>query len=383
MTSRIIHHIKGQHPGPTVVFFGGVHGNEPAGVIALSNVLKDILPNDVAGNIYGIYGNIKALKQNKRFLDVDLNRIWTKEKIHLAESATNPNIEEKEQQDIFLLLRTIINQSEHSLYFIDIHTTSSKTLPFITINDAIINRKFSKQFPCPIVLGIEEYLDGPLLSYLNTKGYVSLGFEAGQHQDPKSITCSESFIYLSLIFSGVLKNKINKPITKHYNFLKASALEVSDIFEVIYKYNIKADEKFIMQPGFSSFQKIETGDLLATSNDQPVKSAFNYRIFMPLYQKCGKDGFFIIRKIPGFFLLLSLILRRLKIDHIITYMPGISWHDKSKGILKANLRVSKYLVKPIFHLLGYRNKQMDKTHLLLYNRDRVSKLNMYRKEAWY
>ena len=39
----------------------------------------------------------------------------------------------------------------------------------------------------PIVLGIEEYLQGPLLSYINTLGYVSLGFESGQHDNKQAI----------------------------------------------------------------------------------------------------------------------------------------------------------------------------------------------------
>ena len=34
-TIRIIGHIKGRQPGPTLVFFGGIHGNEPSGIFAL------------------------------------------------------------------------------------------------------------------------------------------------------------------------------------------------------------------------------------------------------------------------------------------------------------------------------------------------------------
>ena len=80
-------------------------------------------------------------------------------------------------------------------------------MPFITINDALINRKFSEQFPVPIVLGIEEYLNGPLLSYINQMGYVSLGFESGQHDDFSAITNSIAFVYLALVYSGVLKEE--------------------------------------------------------------------------------------------------------------------------------------------------------------------------------
>ncbi len=104
---------------------------------------------------------------------------------------------------------------------------------------------------------------------------------------------------------------------------------------------------------------------------------------MPLYQKSGNDGFFIIKVIPQFFLRLSELLRNSKADQVLTFLPGISWYDKSKGILKANLKVTRFLAKSIFHLFGYRNKQIDKNYLLLYNRERVAKKAMYKNEKWY
>lgn len=51
---RIIKKIKGAQEGPTMVFFGGIHGNESAGVFALEKVLKTIDQTNVKGTIYGI-----------------------------------------------------------------------------------------------------------------------------------------------------------------------------------------------------------------------------------------------------------------------------------------------------------------------------------------
>lgn len=63
LDSRIIHHLKGDSPGPLVIFFGGIHGNESAGVIALEKKLSGISPKDIRGEVYGLYGNIEALKK--------------------------------------------------------------------------------------------------------------------------------------------------------------------------------------------------------------------------------------------------------------------------------------------------------------------------------
>ncbi|HRV55758.1 MAG TPA: succinylglutamate desuccinylase/aspartoacylase family protein, partial [Mangrovimonas sp.] len=166
--NRIISEIHGHEKGPTVVFFGGIHGNEVAGVFAIEKVLNNLLESKTAinGSIYGIAGNLQALGSNHRFIEKDLNRLWTFDHIYNAHENLRAN-EDNEQQDLLDLIEDIIFHNHPPFYFIDIHTTSSQSIPFITINDALINRKFSELFPLPVVLGIEEYLEGPLLSYIN------------------------------------------------------------------------------------------------------------------------------------------------------------------------------------------------------------------------
>lgn len=73
---RIIDHIKGIKSGPTVVFFGGIHGNETAGVFALKAVFNEIRTKKIgiSGEVYAISGNLGALESKQRFQDEDLNR---------------------------------------------------------------------------------------------------------------------------------------------------------------------------------------------------------------------------------------------------------------------------------------------------------------------
>ncbi len=383
VTKRTFHHIKSENQGSTIVFFAGMHGNEFAGVHALNNVLSTISQKDIVGEIYGVYGNIKALKNNKRFLESDLNRMWTAKKLNALKQKRELSNEEEEQEALLYFINELLATTQNPIYFIDLHTTSSKSLPFITINDALINRKFSSCFPVPVVLGIEEYLEGPLLSYLNTLGYVSIGFESGQHIDPLAVKQCEAFVYLALKHSGNLILNESDKIKTNENILKTASRNLSSIFEVIYKYHIQPKEIFSMEDGFESFQNIKKGILLATTNGKPIYSDYSAKLFMPLYQKSGNDGFFIIRAIPRFLLKLSEALRNTKADSLLTLFPGISWHNKQLGVLKANLSVTRFMVKSVFHLFGYRNKQLDKTHLLLYNRERVSKNEMYKNEDWY
>lgn len=381
--NRLIKKIEGVQPGATVVFFGGVHGNENSGVLAIKDVLEKINKKDVKGTIYGIAGNLKALQQQQRYIDEDLNRLWTKERIACIKNKINLNAEESELLELLNILNTIIETNEPPFYFIDLHTTSSKTLPFITINDALINRKFSNLFPVPIVLGIEEYLNGPLLSFINQLGFVSLGFESGQHHDLQSITNSIAFVYLTLIFSGILDIKGDLDFNAYYDELKTKSSNLIDVYEVIYLHKIKEKDTFKMYDGFKSFQILKKNTILAINNEIEIKAPFSGRIFMPLYQKKGAEGFFIIKRIVPFFLKLSTVLRHIKTDSLLVLLPGISWVSKTEGLLQVNLKIAKFFAKSFFHLLGYRNKQITSTHLRLNNRERVAKTSMYKKELWY
>ena len=380
---RIIKKLEGGKKGITVVIFAGIHGNENSGIFALQEVFKNIESCEINGTIYGISGNLKALEQNKRFIDEDLNRIWTFENLGKLFRKNELNIEEKEQSELFELLKEILSTNTGPFYFIDLHTTSSKTLPFITINDALINRRFSKQFPVPIVLGIEEYLNGPLLTYINQLGYVSVGFESGQHDEINSISNHISFLYLLLVYTRVLKETDITGFKDHYKKIQMASKNHSDIYEIIHLHKILPNEVFEMKNGFESFQPIKKGTFLATSNGKKIISEQSGFLFMPLYQKIGDDGYFIIRKVKPIFLRLSAALRKLKADNLLVLFPGINWEDKRKNVLKVNLKITRFFAKQFFHLLGYRSKQVDKTHLKLYNRARNAKTDMYKKEKWF
>ncbi|MEM7382083.1 MAG: succinylglutamate desuccinylase/aspartoacylase family protein, partial [Bacteroidota bacterium] len=191
--------------GPTLVFFGGIHGNEPAGVKAIQKVFAALedKQRDYKGSLFGIRGNIPACTLSKRFVEQDLNRLWTSKKIARISGIdrASRSIEENELVELYSIIKKILSLGSPPFYFLDLHTTSSPTAPFITINDALINRDFSKQFPVPVILGIEEYLNGPLLSYINALGYVSLGFESVQHHDPEAVRSAIAFIWLTLVYT--------------------------------------------------------------------------------------------------------------------------------------------------------------------------------------
>ena len=382
---RIIGKINGDQPGPTIIFTAGMHGNEPSGIFALHDVLNEIKEKyiPINGNIYAISGNLTALKEGTRYIKQDLNRMWTSERMKLISSGNiEKNGEETIQQlNIYNVINKILSTEEGPFYFMDLHTTSSETTPFLTVNDSMINRKFTEQYPVPLILGIEEYLDGPLLSYLNELGYVAFGFEGGQHDSLSSIENHKAFIYQSLMYTeSVTKDEID--FQHYYDALAKTSIDTRNIYEIYYHYRIKEDESFNMKPGFLNFQRINKGEELAKSNGEVIVAKKQGRILMPQYQSQGDDGYFSIRKIPPVFLRLSNYFRKIRVDKLLPIMPGISWTSDKHDSLIVNRKVAWLFAKQFFHLLGYRNKKIDKTHLIIKNREAVSKKEDYKEVLW-
>jgi len=370
--NRILGSFIGTNSGPTIIIFAGIHGNEKAGVYASERVISKITDEHIEfkGNLHFVLGNINALNKGVRFDKYDLNRIWRNE--HLEET-NNKKIdlvaEEKEQKEILSIIRNILLNEPGPFYFLDLHTTSSSSVPFITISDSLNNRKFSSNFPVPVVFGIEEYLDGPLLTFINEYGHIALGFEGGSHEAPESIVNCEAFIWKALVHSKCLEKDKLTEYRKYQQVFEKLCCQYQ-FFAIKYRYDLKPNEDFSMKLGFNNFEPIKKDVFLATSNGMPISAPRKGRIFMPLYQEQGEDGFFILKRISTFWLWLSIIARRLKFNHFLRLIPGVSKDPDNNYTLIVDPKVARYLTLPIFHLFGYRQQifKDDKLHFI--KRDR-------------
>lgn len=378
-------HLKGDGDGPTLVFFGGIHGNEPAGIQALEAVLGELRKGNhhLRGEIYALAGNVGALSAHQRFVEEDLNRIWLPDRLQQLRQGAGPKTADAlEMQNLYGLIHHILDTGAPPFYFFDLHTTSGKTAPFLVVNDSLLNRGFTAHYPLPIILGIEEYLHGALLSYINELGYVSFGFEAGQHLDPASVAVAKDFIWFSMALAGAWKAP-GQELAHLKKRLGAIGPKDGRFFEIYHQHDIRPGEQFQMMPGFDNFQAIPKGTLLAHSNGRPIIAKQKRRIFMPLYQSKGSEGFYFIKKTPKVFLALSSYLRKVRADRFMVGLPGVYWASPQKEALLVDRRVARYFAKAIFHLLGYRAREKGASHLLLRSRERASKTKQYVGASWY
>lgn len=382
---RVIGHLQGGKPGPCLIFTGGIHGNEPSGVFALNRLISLFADRQesLCGSVYALSGNLGALEKGKRFLHQDLNRLWTSRRVSEIErkKIEIKDPETREMLDLYYTFASIREREPGPFYFMDLHTTSSESCPFLTVNDSLLNRKFTAQYPAPVILGLEEFLEGPVLSFVNEQGFVAFGFEGGQHESEKALENHLAFCVLSMVYTGILDPE-SIDFEHYYNQLARAIGPPHLFYEISSRYEIREDETFRMKPGYLNFQKVKPGDLLAESNGKEVRADHGFRIFMPLYQPQGHDGFFAIKPIRPIFLKLSVVLRRLKVDRLVSLLPGIRWANQRRTALIVDRRVARFFTRDIFHLLGYRSRELTRNHLIMKNREARARRDEYRDAPW-
>ncbi len=204
LADRLIGHWRGSGDGPTVICTAGIHGNEGAGVLAVQRVLArieaDRLP--LRGEFVGFRGNLRALRAGRRFLDEDLNRVWTESRLASLSPPEEASSEHREQMELREAIESVLEQALGPVWFMDLHTSSAEGNPFICIGDTLKSRAFSFRFPLPVILGLEETVEGALLERMTSRGYASLGAEGGQHDAPESAKCLEAVIWTGLDVAG-------------------------------------------------------------------------------------------------------------------------------------------------------------------------------------
>ena len=156
-----------------------------------------------------------------------------------------------------------------------------------------------------------------------------------------------------------------------YNDVLASLSPLKkQFFEIDYRHQILNGEAFKMLSKFRNFEPIVKGQPLAESDGLPLHASFDGRIFMPLYQKRGDDGYFIITKISMFWLVVSKFLRRIHSHHFLRLLPGISRYKKRRYQLLVNRKTARFLATEVFHLFGYRKKVFKNDQWVFTKRDR-------------
>ena len=289
---------------PRLVILAGVHGNEPSGVVALRRVFQQLREENIAlsGTIAGVLGNQEALRKNVRYVQEDLNRLFLPEYIEQVTSIpTSHTAEARELLELLSLVKSYETKPHERPFFVDCHTTSSASIPYISLNEGFSDSyRFAQNIPATTVIGVEKEIKGCLAEWLNLRGWHGFTFEAGQHEAPLSVQNQEAIIWLALLHSGCLSEE-NAPghLAQARATLHRQGSQQHDVYRSVSSYRIREGEHFRMEPGFVNLQRVHRGQHLATSDGKPLYATQDGHILMPLYQKQGNFGFFMAEEMKN------------------------------------------------------------------------------------
>jgi succinylglutamate desuccinylase len=298
---RIIGECVGKEKGPLIILIGGMHGNELAGIKAIKHIFAKIYEEhiEIKGRIIGIRGNTAAIRYKKRFIDYDLNRCWKDEHLqHLSDKDTRLIFSEDQE---VLELRDLFDglSGYESTYkvCVDLHTTSSDNGNFIVVPEHCSDHPIIKALKLPLILDLEKHIRGTLLKYLTRKGYLSFAFEGGLIGSEVAVKLHIAGIWEILLTSGAISQKNVNGMIQIGTFLQTFASELPHKLRVRHHYWITEGDDFRMKPGFLNFQRVKAGEIIAIDRNGPVQTPIEGLIFMPLYQRSGNDGFFIVEEL--------------------------------------------------------------------------------------
>ncbi|HEU4511055.1 MAG TPA: succinylglutamate desuccinylase/aspartoacylase family protein [Pyrinomonadaceae bacterium] len=369
---HLIASIRGSLSGPTLIIVGGIHGNEPAGVLAAERVRLRMQKRKAVlrGEVVLLRGNTRALEQRVRYINADLNRQWTIENARTAESENQgiPEVSElREQREVLAIVKEVITRARGEIYFLDLHTTSAHGQPFATVGDTLRNRRFALTFPLTIVLGLEEQIDGTMLEYMNNLGAITMGVEAGQHEAMTSVDHHEAVIWNAAASTGNFRPEDLPELDQSRSLLKRAS-GGTRVVEVRHRQAIVPEDHFKMEPGFKNFQAVQRGEILAKDRRGEIKAREKGLILLPLYQRLGDDGFFLGREVKRFWLRLSALLRKLKVGHYVHHLPGVRRDPVDENVLVVDTRIARILPLQVFHLLGFRRLRWTDKYLVVSRR---------------
>lgn len=286
--NRVIGGAEGKAPGPLLIILGAVHGNEPAGVLALESIVEQLRDRSLPrrGTLLGLVGNLGAFRQNRRYVDRDLNRLFLPDRLAQASA------EREEARELLATIAAAIEEfAPTELVVMDIHTTTADGGDFVTAADDTASDALAKRFGVPVVFGLTGVLRGTLVAYFTNENLGlptrAFAYEAGQHTAPESAVRAERIIW-KLLRELDMVDSPPAPLAPPAPDLRPQLTRVK------FRLAIPPGSAFAMMPGFSNFDPVQAGQPLAVLDGETVVNDYDGYILMPLYQAQGEDGYFVV-----------------------------------------------------------------------------------------
>ncbi|SDG12419.1 Succinylglutamate desuccinylase [Halorubrum xinjiangense] len=254
-----------QDVAPDVVEFGpgdanlavvcNIHGDEPTGARAIHRLLKQLPEFERA--VKFIVANPPASISHRRFLDVDMNRVFP----------GDPESDDREQR----LAAQLVTETA-GCDTISLHTTHATHEPVAFVSEGHPRSlELVSQLPIAYVINETPVIDS---SFSSTGQIVSI--EVGKVEHPNSIAKAEMLIRAFLTNEGALSGKppMHAPVTKYFDIYDEVEKPSGDRYELLAR----------------NFERVEAGEAYAKSRNGYLLAE---EPFVPvLMSQSGYDGIF-------------------------------------------------------------------------------------------
>lgn len=264
-----IYTFEGDRPGKTAVIIGGVHGNEVCGVQFLENFLESN-PKIQSGKLIVLFGNPKAIEQNLRFVDVNLNRLFR----------TEEELSEKEKNSYeYGRMKSIKPVLESADILLDIHSSASiEATPFIICEQNSVD--IAKRLPFTrICSGWDEIQPGGADYFMNSIGKQGICIECGSNTDPENFKRTELAVKAFLETIGLKEG--NTENTPEKKFLR-----------IFMQYKTKTH--FMPEKVFADFEYVQKDQELGRDGDEVIRAPENAYILFSRERKNPNEEAFLL-----------------------------------------------------------------------------------------
>jgi|GEM_PF-2722127 len=323
--------LEGDEKGPNILLLGGTHGNELAGIYLIKRILEifDLDKKNskrkvqgLKGNIFFAFGNLEAIKENKRSIsEKDLNRCFVKKDLENKEKTSPEYTRARELAPLF-------GQMD---FLFDIHATNNPSEPFICLGSLTeLQRELISYFPADKimmddsnpsvlttslegqdVLGTTDYFvnsyggsDWAMEKFGQKRGF-AFAYETGiaSNASEELITeLFELFFFLcgEIIDEGVLSKKFLEEFGIYYKFFFKNSRQ--KIFNLAYSELVRETEaSFSYAEGMEqNWLPVKKGDLIGFYGYDEVLAQENGLLLFPKpVSMIGNDkgsGIFYIAK---------------------------------------------------------------------------------------
>jgi len=355
--------------GPMLIAVGRLHANEPAGLEAAVRIVERLereQPVQMIGRFVAFAGNLQAVAvgdPHLRYLEHDLNRIWTDQHIARVEAADAASLDAEwlELRELAGALRGTLGEATGPTLVADLHTTSADSPPFAFVEDALPARRLARSLGVPVVLGVEEEIDGLLVDWATRAlDAPAIVLEGGRHDDPASVDLHEAILWTLLDALGALPIDAIAHETDPRERLRAAAgARAGRFFDVRHREPVR-DASLEIDPALGAFSPVRAKrTVVAHEAGRDIVAPMRGLLFMPNRQRDrrpGDDAFFIVLPVGRVWLAASAFLRRRRLVHALLpkISPGVRRRPGHTGQLLVAPEIAAIGKREAFHLLGYR-----------------------------